>query len=158
MTHTERPIDLNNLTPKNPQPTPQKAPDTSPGAGLGSPTRAQELDSVDAAARWVEASGIPVHPPKAIRAWLDGLGVPVPFGIHTLLAGIRRGVIATGDVAYKAGFAAAVAMLRDDARYTNWWTALPEQDPAYGYWQQPARKHLADYLETVGLSISERGA
>lgn len=57
---------------------------------------------------------------------------------------------AEAEKAHAAGFARAVAMLRDDQRYANWWTALPQQDPAYGYWQAPARRHLADYLETVG--------
>lgn len=47
------------------------------------------------------------------------------------------------------GYARAVAVLRDDNRYHHWWTRLPEQDPAYGYWQGPARRHLADYLETI---------
>ncbi len=51
-----------------------------------------------------------------------------------------------------AGFAEAIAMLCDDDRYQRWWTKLPEQDPAYGYWQAPARKHLADYLQTVGVA------
>lgn len=61
------------------------------------------------------------------------------------------------DKARAAGFAQAVAMLRDDQRYANWWTALPQQDPAYGYWQAPARRHLADYLETIGLPAKPSG-
>ena len=55
---------------------------------------------------------------------------------------------APGD-AHAAGFAEAVAMLRDENRYTDWWTALKPDDPSYGYWQGPGRRHLADYLETI---------
>lgn len=56
---------------------------------------------------------------------------------------------ADGPTLRAEGFAEAVAMLRDDDRYADWWTKLPQQDPAYGYWERPARRHLADYLETV---------
>lgn len=57
------------------------------------------------------------------------------------------------DQAGAAGFAEAVAMLRDDSRYQDWWTSLPKDHPAYGYWQNPARKHMADYLETIKLPL-----
>ncbi|MFY1595535.1 hypothetical protein [Micromonospora sp. WMMD737] len=60
-------------------------------------------DSVEQAAQWVAASGIPVYPYEAVRAWLDGLGVPVPVGVHHLMAEIRRAVIAAGDAGYQAG-------------------------------------------------------
>jgi hypothetical protein len=53
------------------------------------------------------------------------------------------------NAAEARGFARAVAMLRDGERYRAWWTSLKPGDPAYGYWEAPARRHLADYLETV---------
>lgn len=46
--------------------------------------------------------------------------------------------------AFRAGYAEAVAYLRDDERYLNWWSSsdcVPDGT---------ARQHLADYLETVG--------
>lgn len=48
----------------------------------------------------------------------------------------------------RAGYAEAVARLRDNDRYRHWWyrsSADGEQ-----YWSERARAHLADYLETVG--------
>ncbi len=53
------------------------------------------------------------------------------------------------QAAFARGFAAAVAMLRDDDRYRRWWTSLKPGDASYGYWEAPARRHLAEYLETV---------
>ena len=50
--------------------------------------------------------------------------------------------------AEQAGYARAVAVLRDDDRYQLWWTARPTL-PADRYWTPEAREHLADYLETV---------
>ncbi|MFL6110760.1 MAG: hypothetical protein ACJ786_05350 [Catenulispora sp.] len=52
--------------------------------------------------------------------------------------------------AARAGYAEAVARLRDDDRYRNWWTAHPEQQFGTAYWAPDGRQHLADYLETVG--------
>jgi hypothetical protein len=54
------------------------------------------------------------------------------------------------DLAWRAGYAEAVARLRDDARYRNWWTAHPDQQFGTAYWAPDGRQHLADYLETVG--------
>lgn len=51
--------------------------------------------------------------------------------------------------AEERGFARTVQMLRDDDRYRAWWTSLKPGDRSYGYWEAPARRHLADYLETV---------
>lgn len=51
--------------------------------------------------------------------------------------------------ARREGYTRAVAVLLDDDRYRSWWSSLPEDDPAYGYWKLKARRHLADYLETV---------
>ncbi len=59
---------------------------------------------------------------------------------------VRRGYQAA---AYAAGFAAAVAMLRDDERYERWWSSLPQEHPDYGYWTANPRRQFADYLETV---------
>lgn len=68
------------------------------------------LETIEAAERWIVASGIPVHPPAAIVAWLEGIGIRrVPVGIHALMAEIRRAVIAAGDAGYKAGRLAAAA-------------------------------------------------
>ncbi|MET7395600.1 hypothetical protein ABZS66_19130 [Dactylosporangium sp. NPDC005572] len=44
------------------------------------------------------------------------------------------------------GFAVAVAALRDDERYTTWWSSTPESVRP----TEPIRRHLADYLEVVG--------
>jgi hypothetical protein len=51
---------------------------------------------------------------------------------------------------FRAGYAEAVARLRDDDRYRNWWTAHPEQQFGTAYWAPDGRQHLAAYLETVG--------
>lgn len=48
--------------------------------------------------------------------------------------------------AYAQGYADAVARLRDDERYGDWWSASPESVRP----TEPIRGHLADYLETVG--------
>lgn len=53
------------------------------------------------------------------------------------------------EQAEQRGYQRAIETLRDDSRYQHWWTRLDEQDPAYGYWQRPARRHLANYLETL---------
>jgi hypothetical protein len=52
--------------------------------------------------------------------------------------------------AARAGYAEAVARLREDDRYRNWWTAHPDQQFGTAYWAPDGRQHLADYLETVG--------
>lgn len=65
------------------------------------PTTAQP-DSIALAARWIDASGIPVMSGD-VRAWLDQAGVPVPVGIQPLMAVIRAAVIAAGDAGYAAG-------------------------------------------------------
>jgi hypothetical protein len=50
--------------------------------------------------------------------------------------------------AERRGYERAVARLRDDARYTDWWSALPPTDPEHQYWQR-GRVQLADYLDAV---------
>lgn len=66
----------------------------------------------------------------------------------------RRQADADRDGSYARGvdrgFAEAVGALRDDARYDQWWSALPQDHPDYGYWSQQPRRQFADYLETVG--------
>jgi hypothetical protein len=52
--------------------------------------------------------------------------------------------------AARAGYAEAVARLRDDDRYRNWWSAHPDQQFGTAYWAPDGRQHLAAYLETVG--------
>jgi hypothetical protein len=54
--------------------------------------------------------------------------------------------------AHAAGYADAVAALRDDRRYGDWWTAPDRALGIERYWSPEARGHLADYLETVGPS------
>jgi hypothetical protein len=51
---------------------------------------------------------------------------------------------------FRAGYAEAVARLCDNARYRNWWTAHPDQQFGTAYWAPDGRRHLADYLDTVG--------
>jgi len=46
--------------------------------------------------------------------------------------------------AEQRGYARAIANLRDDDRYRDWWSSSNCQPTG------PVRKHLADYLETVG--------
>jgi hypothetical protein len=50
---------------------------------------------------------------------------------------------AVWDGAYQAGYAEAVARLRDDTRYLAWWSSSDQPDGT-------ARQHLADYLEVTG--------
>lgn len=67
--------------------------------------------------------------------------------------GLRQATEGRGDSYARGvdrGFAEAVAALRDDARYEQWWSALPQEHPDYGYWSQHPRRQFADYLETVG--------
>jgi hypothetical protein len=62
----------------------------------------------------------------------------------------RRNLEAVHDDAYRAGYGDAVARLRDDELYRNWWTAHPDRQFGTAYWAPDGRRHLADYLETVG--------
>jgi hypothetical protein len=61
----------------------------------------------------------------------------------------------TDSEAFRAGYAQAVAQLRDDDRYSNWWSAdgAWQHKPTGRYWDGVARGHLAEYLETIGPSI-----
>jgi hypothetical protein len=63
---------------------------------------------------------------------------------------VRRDVGPLWTMAYRAGYAEAVARLRDDERYRSWWSAAPERSFGTAYWAPDGRRHLADYLETVG--------
>jgi hypothetical protein len=51
--------------------------------------------------------------------------------------------------AFRDGYARAIAILRDDARYDNWWSAREPEDPRNAYWERYGRTQLADYLEMV---------
>lgn len=73
--------------------------------------------------------------------------------VHPDLGDLLAWLMAQIGHARSGGFAEAVAMLRDDARCERWWTSLPSDHPAYGYWQNPARRHMADYLETIARPL-----
>ncbi len=102
---------------------------------------------------------------------LDGCSDPAPCPDHLSIAGAALKFLANAtqadvDAAYKRGktegrgdsytigvnrgFVVAVDALRDDARYDQWWSALPQEHPDYGYWSQHPRRQFADYLEAVG--------
>lgn len=53
-----------------------------------------------------------------------------------------------GQAHEKVGYERAIAILRDDARYEQWYTAMKADHPEYGYWNS-GRIHLADYLEFI---------
>lgn len=55
----------------------------------------------------------------------------------------ERAVAAAEDRGRAEGYQQAIAALRDDERYRNWWTSsgsIPDG---------PIRRHLADYLEVI---------
>lgn len=56
------------------------------------------------------------------------------------------------EIAVTDGYAQAVAYLRDDERYRNWWSGYGawQHKPTGRYWDPAARGYLANYLETVG--------
>jgi hypothetical protein len=72
--------------------------------------------------------------PEGVLPWSvrQHFGVDVPSMIEGL------------ESAHRAGYAEAVARLRDDARYLAWWSSSDCKPDGI------ARQHLADYLETVG--------
>jgi len=92
--------------------------------------------------------------------WLPEEPAPVPLRDLALdfqereRAAYQRGLTEGRGNAYARGvdrgFAVAVEALRDDARYEQWWSALPQDHPDYGYWSQHPRRQFADYLEVVG--------
>jgi hypothetical protein len=86
--------------------------------------------------------------PEGVLPWSvrQHFGVDVPSMIEGLESAYRAG----REDAARAGYAEAVARLRDDDRYRNWWTAHPDQQFGTAYWAPDGRQHLADYLETVG--------
>lgn len=91
------------------------------------------------------------HHSAALDAALEAL---LPQIIARGIAeGLRQATEGRGDSYARGvdrGFAEAVAALRDDARYEQWWSALSQDHPDYGYWSQHPRRQFADYLETVG--------
>jgi hypothetical protein len=97
----------------------------------------------------------------SVRSRLDPLAVQLVAAVHAAahddqaevandpertaqpldVAAIRRR-------AHANGYAEAVARLRDDERYRNWWE--PHLRLLAGQrWQASARRHFADYLEAV---------
>lgn len=50
--------------------------------------------------------------------------------------------------AERGGYKRAIAALRDDDRYRNWWSKLPPNHPETRYWDF-GRQQLADYLESL---------
>lgn len=101
--------------------------------------------------RWTPACqncGLPIREsqqPQARFGWThtgDWEGVRCPGRVTGAVPDVRA--------AYRAGYAEAVARLRDDERYRNWWTAHPDRQFGTAYWAPDGRQHLAAYLETVG--------
>jgi hypothetical protein len=81
----------------------------------------------------------------------EGSGPSSRFEGQRLEVAQARAVIrCVRDAAHRAGYAEAVAHLREDDRYRNWWTAHPDQQFGTAYWAPDGRQHLAAYLETVG--------
>lgn len=64
--------------------------------------------------------------------------------------------LADHGLTYAAGYAKAVAALRNDDRYRNWWTSR-DYPPEERYWEPHARKQLADYLEATGPNRASTG-
>jgi hypothetical protein len=102
--------------------------------------------------------GLPIREsqqPQAKFGWThtgDWEGVRCPGRVTGAVPDVRAAYRAGREDAARAGYAEAVARLRDDDRYRNWWSAdgAWQHKPTGRYWDAPARKHLADYLETVG--------
>ncbi len=61
---------------------------------------------------------------------------------------LKAAVAAAESRGRAAGYAEAVQRLRDDDRYSHWWSQLGPEHPEHRYWDY-GRKQLADYLETV---------
>jgi hypothetical protein len=124
--------------------------------------------------KWIEGPPTPTEPWRIVEPGIevevrgeryligdcnDVLGIGA-FGAEFTRDDIERWRRVDREVAYRAGwedatragYAEAVARLRDDGRYRNWWSAdgAWQHQPTGRYWDAPARKYLADYLETVG--------
>lgn len=89
-------------------------------------------DSVEQADRWVRAAGLPMTD-NDVRAWLDGLGVPVPVGIRPLMSAVLGFVIAAGDAGYEAGRASLTSQADPDM--AGVWTAIVV-DQTGGVWTE----------------------
>lgn len=69
---------------------------------------------------------------------------------------LRQVIEERGPLAAEArGYARAIAVLRDDARFERWWSTLPADDPANAYWERRGRNQLADYLEEIARDLPQ---
>lgn len=84
--------------------------------------------------------------PDEVRWFVEGMR-KIGAGVA---ARVRPLMDAKLAAARAAGYAEAVEVLRDDERYRDWWSALPQEHPDYGYWSANAREQFAAYLEAVG--------
>jgi hypothetical protein len=92
------------------------------------------------------AAGDPHNEPDKPHIHLTAYGYLLYAPDHDQLDFVRQ----IREIERRAGYAEAVARLRDDERYRNWWTAHPDRQFGTAYWAPDGRQHLADYLETVG--------
>jgi hypothetical protein len=92
------------------------------------------------------AAGDPHNEPDKPHIHLTTYGYLLYAPDHEQLDFVRE----IREIERRAGYAEAVAHLREDDRYRNWWTAHPDQQFGTAYWAPDGRQHLADYLETVG--------
>jgi hypothetical protein len=91
-------------------------------------------------------AGDPHNEPDKPHIHLTAYGYLLYAPDHDQLDFVRQ----IREIERRAGYAEAVARLRDDERYRNWWTAHPDRQFGTAYWAPDGRQHLADYLETVG--------
>jgi hypothetical protein len=91
-------------------------------------------------------AGDPHNEPDKPHIHLTAYGYLLYAPDHDQLDFVRQ----IREIERRAGYAEAVARLREDDRYRNWWTAHPDQQFGTAYWAPDGRQHLADYLETVG--------
>jgi hypothetical protein len=84
------------------------------------------------------------------KSWDEGRDTDDGFVRACLDALAAAGrLLPEGASPYADGYAAAVAALRNDNLYHNWWSALDRDDPEWGYWKRTPRRELADFLEVV---------
>jgi hypothetical protein len=100
--------------------------------------------------RW-RLDPIGTGPLRRVRILADEKPVGVTFLTQGQIDDLTARLL-TEAQAYARGYAEAVARLRDNDRYRNWWSAdgAWQHAPTGHYWNSTPRGHLADYLETVG--------
>lgn len=147
--------------PPSERPTAAHVPlDTAPGFNAGEPLTEQEIRSwaLDAASRI--GAGIDAPTVRDLEQTIIGTAERYADWIATGSTEAwdwrpekSRGGPTTPEAgdAEARGYARAVAVLRDDNRYRNWWTADGgwQHEPTGRYWSPAARGHLADYVEAV---------